>query len=197
MAEKNLIEKRTFKVEVRAAEDGRKKIRGYAAKYDVETEVLDFIEVIRAGAFDEAIQEDDVRALWNHNDDIVLGRNKAGTLRLFSDDVGLGIEVDPPDTQWGRDAMVSIERGDVSQMSFAFAVKEGGERWSTRNGKPYRELINLRLYDISPVTYPAYQDTEVSVRAADHLKQTEAHVPLAGYSADVARNRLAIAERAL
>lgn len=195
MTEKRVIEKRTFNVEVRAEGEGRKKIRGHAAVFDKETQIWDFMEVVRRSAFDEAVETDDVVALWNHNDDLVLGRTKSGTLKLSVDDVGLAIEIDPPDTQWGRDAVTTIERGDVYQMSFAFDVID--EKWTQREGQlPLRELLKVKLYDVSPVTYPAYKETEVSVRAADHLKQTDAHVPLAG-SADVARNRLAIAERAL
>jgi HK97 family phage prohead protease len=158
------IERRSFRVELRASTEGRQ-ITGYAAMFDQRSEELGgFHEVIRPGAFDRALKEGhDVRALWNHNPDLVLGRTKAGTLRLSVDDRGLKIEADLPETQAGRDAHVSIGRGDVDQMSFAFRVLT--DEWRTENGEPLRELLDVELFDVSPVTYPAYQQTHVSARA--------------------------------
>src|SRR5690606_11356309 len=89
MPEKRVIEKRTFNVEARAEGEGTKKIRGHAAVFDRETQIWDFMEVIRRSAFDEAVETDDVVALWNHNDDLVLGRTKSGTLKLSVDDISL------------------------------------------------------------------------------------------------------------
>ena len=160
-------ERRFFNVELRAEGDESPKIVGYAAKYDAPSSDLGgFTEVIRKGAFSRAVKEDDVRALFNHDANFILGRTKSGTLSLADDDTGLRIEVDPPDTQWSRDLMESIKRGDVDQMSFAFAAVK--DRWTEEtNGDTYtvlRELLEVKLYDVSPVTYPAYQDTEVSVR---------------------------------
>ncbi len=189
-------------------------ITGYAAKFDSPSENLGgFVEYIRAGAFAKTIQESDIRGLWNHNDDYVLGRNKAGTLRLAEDEVGLAIEIDPPDTTWARDLVVSIERGDVTQMSFAFRTVQ--DRWTHREGENpdvIRELIEVRLYDVSPVTYPAYEETEVSVRdliegreLTDDEKTALRHIldpgtagmepPPAGHSIDLLRKRLDLAER--
>lgn len=144
---------------------------GYAAKFGVRSEDLGgFVESIAPGAFDRAISEEhDVRALWNHNPDVVLGRTKSGTLRLSVDEVGLRIETDLPDTQAARDLRVSVARGDVSQMSFGFRTK--GDEWRTEDGVPYRTLTDLDLFDVSPVTYPAYPQTEVSVRALDQARE--------------------------
>lgn len=164
-------ELRTFRVELRADGEGDgapKTIVGYAAKFDRESQDLGgFKEVIRKGAFARAIKEDDVRALWNHDDNFVLGRNLSGTLKLEEDDTGLRIEIDPPDAQWARDLVTSIERGDVDQMSFAFrTIKDTWTRVDAEAGQPdvLRELLDVRLFDVSPVTYPAYLDTEVGVR---------------------------------
>ena len=147
-------------------DDGPLFIVGYAARFDKESQDLGgFAEVIRAGAFARAIAEDDVRALWNHDDNFVLGRTKSGTLRLSEDAEGLRIEIELPDTTWARDLYKSIERGDVDQMSFAFRVVK--DAWTQREGETpdvLRELLEVRLYDVSPVTYPAYLDTEVKVR---------------------------------
>ena len=159
-------ERRFIDAELRADASGSKpKIVGYAAKFDAESGDLGgFTEVIRPGAFAKTIRESDVRALWNHNGDYVLGRTKSGTLTLREDPIGLRIEIEPPEAQWARDLVASIRRGDVDQMSFAFrAVKDN---WTeTTDGQKLRELLEVRLFDVSPVTYPAYEATEVSVRS--------------------------------
>lgn len=163
------FERRTFAldgIEVRKA-DGKPVIRGHAAVFNQLSEDLGgFREQIAPGAFTEAIAGDDVRALWNHNPDIVLGRNLAKTLRLAEDTRGLAIEIDPPDTQWGRDLVVSMERGDITQMSFGFSVRPNGQNWGKDDeGRAIRTLTKVRLYDVSPVTYPAYTQTDVAVRS--------------------------------
>ncbi len=99
----------------------------------------------------------------------VLGRNKSGTLQLIEDDKGLLVRIKPPDTQWAKDLQKSIERGDISQMSFGFVVEE--DKWSSHEGKDVRELKKVKLYDVSPVTYPAYNQTDVGVRAMERYKE--------------------------
>jgi hypothetical protein len=166
------IERRFFvcdalKIEMRAK--GGKDvpvIRGHAAVFNQLSEDLGgFREQIAPGAFAEAIAADDVRALWNHNADYVLGRNRSGTLVLAEDVRGLAIEIDPPDTQWARDLLVSMERGDVNQMSFGFSLRPNGQDWAKDDaGQVIRTLKRVRLFDVSPVTYPAYPQTDVAVR---------------------------------
>ena len=154
-------------IEIRS-EDDNPKIRGHAAVFNKMSENLGgFREVIEAGAFTDAIQKDDVRALFNHDPNYVLGRKKSGTLNLAEDENGLAIEIDPPETQWAKDLMVSIGRGDISQMSFAFSLRnKDGEDWENVEGNtPIRHLRSVKLYDISPVTYPAYSQTDVKIRA--------------------------------
>src|SRR5690625_3155533 len=113
---KKLTERRYHAVEMRMEGGDSPRIVGYAAKFDrASGDLGGFTEIIRRGAFAKTIQEADVRALWNHDSNYVLGRSKSGTLRLVEDDEGLRIEVDPPDTQWARDLVKSIERGDVDQ----------------------------------------------------------------------------------
>ena len=148
------------------------KISGYAAMFDSPADIGWFREVIKAGAFDETLANgDDVRALFNHDPNLVLGRTKANTLRLSVDDKGLMYEIDPPDTQFARDLMESIRRGDVSQSSFAFETIS--DRWRTEDKQDVRELIKVRLFDVSPVTYPAYEETSVGVRShAEWKKRT-------------------------
>ena len=156
-------------VEYRAATDeSPAKIVGYAAVFDkISAVIFDFREVIRPGAFAEALKTSDVRALWNHNSDYVLGRTKSGTLTVEEDEHGLRIEIEPPNTQWAKDALETIRRGDVDQMSFAFYVSRDGDNWKKDEmGFPLREIIKVsQVDDVSPVTYPAYPDTEVSVRS--------------------------------
>jgi len=139
-------------------------ITGYAAVFNRKTELFDgYYEEVAPGAFANAIKRDDVRALWNHNADYVLGRMKSGTLKLSEDDKGLRYEVVPPDTTWARDLMTLIKRGDVSQSSFGFnIVKSTHEKLDA--GKVKRTIQDVVLYDVSPVTFPAYKGTEVHVR---------------------------------
>lgn len=165
------IEKRMFEFDIRAQEgEASSQIDGIAAVYNRWSEDLGgFKEMIEPGFFEEVIKND-VRALWNHNPDLVLGRTRAGTLTLEDTERGLGVHIDPPDTQMGRDAVTLIKRRDVTQMSFAFSVKRpGGEEWSREKDGSIRRLLKKggadRLYDVSPVTYPAYAQTSVHARS--------------------------------
>jgi HK97 family phage prohead protease len=137
-------------------------ISGYAARYDEETDIGEFIEVIRPRAFAETVASDDIRALWNHDSSIVLGRTAAGTLRLEDRTEGLWFELELPKTQAGDDALVSIRRGDVTGMSFGFLVPAGGDRVLRTTRGILREINKVKLYEVSPVTFPAYQGTSVS-----------------------------------
>ena len=155
--------------ELHAVGDGPTRITGHAALFDSLSEDLGgFHERIRPGAFAESLANDDIRALFNHDPNVILGRNRAGTLRISEDAKGLRIEIDPPDTQTSRDLLISITRGDVSQMSFGFMVKTGGQIWEKdASGRVMRTLTAVRLFDISPVVFPAYPETAVAVRALD------------------------------
>lgn len=144
-------------------------LEGYAATFNsVSHDLNGFKERIMPGAFSRTLKENaDVRALKNHDPNFVLGRTKAGTLKLEQDSKGLRFRVDLPDTQYARDLHTSISRGDMDQCSFAF--KAVGQKWSEEqdgNGDWYamRELHDVDLFDISAVTYPAYEDTSVSAR---------------------------------
>lgn len=157
-------------VEIRSA-DGKPVIEGYAALYGVLSDDLGgFREILLPGAFADRLG-DDVRALWQHDPLYVFGRTTPGTLTLTEDEIGLRYRVTPPDSQWARDAMLSIARGDVNQSSFAFSVLPDGESWDLAEGGQVVRTIRriARLYDVSAVTYAAYPQTSVSVqqRAAD------------------------------
>jgi len=171
-----------LKVEKREdGEDYIPKITGYAAVFDSETVIgggdWGFREVIRKGAFTEAIKTSDVRALFNHEEEYVLGRSKSGTLRLMEDNRGLKVEIDPPDTQVARDLITTMKRGDIDQMSFAFTMEGGVQTWDETGDMPLRIIEKVgELWDVSIVTYPAYPETEAAARSlASVRKERERH----------------------
>lgn len=151
-------------------------IEGHAAVFDSLSQELGrmfpFKEKIQRGAFKDSLEKDDIRALWNHDPNYVLGRNRANTLELSESEKGLKVRIQPPDTAWARDLVTSIKRGDISQMSFGFTVEK--EDWTVENGEDIRTLRQVKLFDVSPVTFPAYLQTDVGVRAMDSYKQHKA-----------------------
>lgn len=189
---------RDLHIEKRADGDddqgARPVIVGHAAVFDTWSDDLGgFREKVAKGAFKDTLKDADVRALFNHNADIVIGRSKSGTLRLKEDDKGLAIEIDPPDTQAGRDLMVLMERGDIDQMSFGFRTIR--DEWNTPEGEQYpteRILHEVELFDVSPVTFPAYPDTDVGLRSLE--KQREAIEANRAAGMDRMRRRLDLAE---
>ena len=163
-----------------AGETQLRQIVGYAAMFNSETVIYGmWREVIAPGAFSAAIAAgQDVRALVNHDENLVLGRTTAKTLVLSEDTRGLQVEITPPDTQAGRDIIVSLDRGDIDQMSFAFVATS--ERWDEPLdgiGLPLRTVITADLYDVSVVTYPAYEDTEVGLRSLNAWRGPPAAAP--------------------
>lgn len=161
-----------LKGEIRADNESRT-IEGYAAMFDQEADLGFFREVIRKGAFDETDMSD-VRALFNHDANYVLGRTASGTLSLEIDDKGLKYRFDAPNTTAGNDLLEMIRRGDISQSSFAFSVQRA--KWVEEEGKDtnLREIERIdRLYDVSPVTYPAYEGTSVNARSLEDIVSEE------------------------
>ena len=159
-------EVRTFSlrsVEIRARGGKPAVILGHAALFNTPSVYMGFREIIAPGAFKDSLGGD-IRALWQHDTARVLGRTKAGTLQVWEDAQGLAFELNPPDTQDGRDAVTLIERGDVDQMSFGFNVPSGGDSWAEdKDGIPLRQLNTVSLMEISPVTWAAYPQTGVGV----------------------------------
>jgi len=185
------IERRLFDVfEMRVmngdGEEQKPIITGHAAVFDKLSESLfGFREKIAPGTFLKSIERDDIRALFNHDMNYVFGRNRSRTLRLEEDKKGLYIEIEPPDTGWARDVEESIRRGDISQMSFGFETIK--DEWHHEQGKEsIRTLLEVKLFDISIVTFPAYPQTSVKVRDyIDALKLGEGGVE--GRSLSLAR----------
>lgn len=162
----------------RAGDDGPSIIQGYGSVFydgtpETEFELWhDVFERIMPGTFDRAIAEDDVRGLFNHDPDHVLGRNTASTMLLVVDKKGLRYEIDAPDTQLGHDLGVSIGREDVTGSSFSFNVTD--EEWRTENGKEIREISGVRLFDVGPVTFPAYEGATAAVRSDGDVAEARA-----------------------
>lgn len=172
-------ERRTHTVEMRVkdASYGKKTptMEGYAANFNSLSENLGgFREILMPGCFKDAIATSDVRALFNHDPNLILGRNMAGTLRVTEDEKGLRFEIDPPETSYAKDLQVSMSRGDVNQCSFGFTIEEGGDSWAKDSDNLWIRTITKvkRLFDVSPVTYPAYTSTNCAVRSMMQ-KQTE------------------------
>lgn len=147
-----------------AADGGPRKLSGYAAVFDQLSDDLGgFRELIAPGAFSRALQDGaDVRALIDHESSKIIGRSKSGTLRMQETSIGLAVEIDLPDTQIARDLSTMVDRGDVSQMSFGFYTRN--DQWSKIADKWVRTLLDVDLFDVSVVTFPAYPQTEVALR---------------------------------
>ena len=161
------IERRTANEGVEFRENGDSVTAiGYAAVFNSRSSNLGgFREEVSPGAFRKTLQEADVRALFNHEPDHLLGRTANGTLRLEEDNKGLRYEIDiNTDTQIGRDVAAMLRRADLSQSSFGFRTIS--DSWSeSEDGYPLRHLNEVALRDVGPVSFPAYQAAEASLRS--------------------------------
>jgi len=203
------IERADFpgKVRIEKRADGKPQIVGYGAVFyragDAGTEYelwRNVVERVAPGAFASALKRpDDVRALFNHDPNFVLGRSSAGTMTLSVDERGLRYTIDPPDTQQARDLMASIERGDISGSSFSFSVNK--ESWSdpADGGPEVRTIEDVTLFDVGPVTFPAYEATSTGMRGKAIGEHQEARRAYDGWkhanyrAAMLARHERAIA----
>jgi hypothetical protein len=144
-----------------------RKLTGYATTFNCLSENRGgYCFTVVPGAFAASIVKDDVVALFNHSADMVLGRTSNGTLRLAEDAKGLKIEMDLPDTQFGRDMYTLVARGDVKQMSFGGTIVQ-----EMLHSDPDLDVISIhefKLWDISAVVFPAFEEgrTEIGVEAA-------------------------------
>lgn len=156
-------------LEIRVDGDTGVVIGGHAPVWNRYSQNLGgFVEQVAPGATTKTIAEADIRGLLNHDPSLLLGRNKANTMRLVEDNIGLDFSIDVPDTTPGRDLVVSARRGDINGSSFSFNVVGGGVEWGfTDDDFPLRTLTEIKLYDVGPVTFPAYLDSESGLRSAD------------------------------
>lgn len=144
-------------------------VSGYAAVYNVDSENLGgFVERIAPGAFAD-VMDNDVRAFFNHDESLILGRTAAGTLELSDDERGLEYRITLPATSYAQDLAESMRRGDVDQSSFSFTVARGGAEWRIPedDDEPATRTVTrvARLWDVAPVSIPAYPDTSAAVRS--------------------------------
>lgn len=168
-----------FEIRARKGDSGGVVLEGHGAVFNRLSQNLGgFVEQVDPKAFNRSLGDNpDVRALINHDSSMILGRTRSGTLRLSTDSTGLAYEIDMPDRTDARDLLVSMERGDVTQSSFAFYVMPNGDTWSeTDQGMPLRTLTALSIHngDVSPVTYPAYEDADSGVAGRAYKSLAEA-----------------------
>ena len=146
-------------------------LRGHAAVFNsLSANLGGFKEEIAPGAFDKVL-DNDVRAVFNHDINMVLGRSSAGTLRLSVDNTGLAYEIDLPDTSYARDLHESVKRGDIKENSFKFTVMKDDWRFDNELGMEVRTIKEVgRLIDVGPVSFPAYPDATIAQRSMDDWK---------------------------
>lgn len=148
-----------------------KTLHGYAAVFNSEANLGTFSEVIRPGAFAKSLATgSNIRALYHHQGDALLGTTRGGTLQLREDAHGLAFTLALPDTSHGRDLAILVDRGDVAGCSFGFRVADGGDRWEQRGSTLVRELLTVELAEITLTSDPAYQDTTVAMRSLKGAK---------------------------
>ena len=164
------------KIEKRAESESNMLV-GYASVFNLKSQDLGgFYEIIAPGAFNDVL-ENDVRALFNHNENFVLGRTKSGTLRLNTDETGLRYEIDLADSNMANDIARSVERGDIDGSSFAFRIES--DLWEEdAEGNIIRIITKIAsLRDIGPVTYPAYLDASVAKRSLNEFLEKKTCTP--------------------
>ena len=192
--------------ELRAAGDSDAKapvIEGYGAPFNSVTTIHSFFgsftESIAPGAFTRSLKEfPDVRALVDHDTARIIGRTKAGSMELREDDSGLFVTVYPPPTQDGKDITENVRNGNIDGMSIGFMPFPGGVKWEESSEGEHRTILEARLFEVSIVTFPAYEETTAAVRSQfqrvkeerDRLLPKKTFVDMGYY-----RKRLALAER--
>lgn len=172
-------ERRSFKTELEfRAGQGSKVgvIEGYAPMFNTYSRDLGgFVEVVRPESVGRTVRQDHQIGTFNHNTDWPLGRTSSGTMQVAVDSRGVHYAIDLPDTSYGRDVRELADRGDITQASFGFSLgkdddgNRGDRLAQTDNGFPLRELTAIRLWDMGPVTEPAYLDSPARLRALGSL----------------------------
>lgn len=186
-------------LEVRAeSEDGGAVIAGRGIPYGEWSEDLGgFRERLLPNTFRESLADDDIRALFNHNADIVLGRKSNGTLRLSEGERGVSYEVDVNrDDADAMSAVARIKRGDITGNSFGFWIESRDDQeWEERDGMMWRTIKRARLRELGPQTFPAYPQSDVGVRSNRAvLKEAEEWLRAHGRPVEVALRRLELDE---
>lgn len=188
----NDFERRMAHGECRVDLDENRRIRGFAIVFNsMSVDLGGFREIIKPEAVDRTLTEAlDVRALVDHDTSKIIGRTTAGTLELRKTRRGLQVEIDPPATSYGKDILESLRRGDVTGMSFGFRVLD--DDWRMEDGTPLREVTDMRISEVSVVTFPAYEATDVGVATRALARFTETQKgPSIEWLKKVHRTRLA------
>jgi len=176
--------------EIRADSDGIK-VEGYAAVFGEQTNIGGmFLEVIERGAFTDAIGRDDVVFLINH-DGLPLARTRSGTLKMTEDERGLKIEtkLDPEDPDV-KSIAGKMKRGDLDKMSFAFYPDV--QEWDESGDLPLRTIKRASLHDVSIVTTPAYEGTEIALRSLSASRK-KADMPTRNLAQEIQTRQIALA----
>lgn len=156
---------RVFDAELRAKQNESREVEGYAVVFNQSTDLGWFTEEIDRNAFNTTDMSS-VYLLFNHDENNVLAGTANGSLNMTIDERGLFQVSDLIDTTTGEDVLKLVKNGLINKMSFAFTIADGGEEWSERDGKEHRIIRNIdRLYDLSLVTYPAYDQTSAYSRS--------------------------------
>lgn len=217
------METRTFPFgEIRVGEGDSPKLTGLASVFKVITVIGGmFREVVMPGAFTKTLDENDIVVLWNHNTDKPMGRTSEKTLLLREGERGLHSDNTPPETTWGRDAVISLRRRDTKGMSFGFEVikqrivdtdgkviedpRHIQNLLETRADNPedlvLRELLEVRLHEVSYTPFPAYETTEAEARSSViiqglDLRSVGTLEPVKGHSEAAERARVEADARA-
>jgi hypothetical protein len=162
----------TTNIETREAEEENDRVSGLGLVYERETELFPgFIEVIRKDAFKESVErkrERPIKSYFNHDPSKVLATTASEPpLIVKNRDEGIFYEAEIPDTTYGRDLKVNLARRNVEGSSFAFNISENGENvWEDENGIVHREILEGEIYELGPVTDPAYLQAEAGLKAA-------------------------------
>ena len=167
-----------MKLEIRASSDitlEGKKIVGRPIVYNSQSEDLGgFIEIIAPNAFRDSLQGD-IRALVEHDTKLILGRTSSKTMRIGEDSQGVFVEIDPPNTRTASELIASVERGDISGMSFGFTVNQDGANWNFDKNPALRTITNAKLHEVTITSMPAYRATNVEVATRSMQEHYRSH----------------------
>lgn len=172
-------------LEVRASENGNSVIEGYASVFNKDSlDLGGFVETVNPNAFSRTLVENpDIRALWNHDSGEPLARTVSKTLEVSADENGLKVRINLPSTGKGPFVAEMVKRGDIKEMSFGFITRK--DKWDINSVPNRRELLDVDLYEVSPVTFPAYPDTSLAMRSLNEAKkEAEANKPQAEQLSD-------------
>lgn len=177
-------ETRHFDLSLETRADGKRILRGLPIVFNSRSSDLGgFVEIVAPEAVKRTLEEDDIRGLFNHDSNMILGRTKAGTMSLRATREGVAMEIELPSSPAGETVAEAVRRGDISGGSFGFiAVKEewedAGKRSDGQKDLPIRTLREVKLYDVGPVVFPAYPETSMAMRSLEEWRKAhEAPAP--------------------